>query len=78
MVMLCVILDTDMGARHRARASTIQIIKVQVVEASKTRRANIKQFHVCVMLQIFNPFNPTDDLNSVLKGLKPKVLLPIC
>ncbi|XP_060075639.1 large ribosomal subunit protein eL20-like [Ylistrum balloti] len=35
----------DMGARHRARSSTIQIIKVQEVEASKTRRANVKQFH---------------------------------
>ncbi|OWF55845.1 60S ribosomal protein L18a-like [Mizuhopecten yessoensis] len=35
----------DMGARHRARSSTIQIIKVQEVEASKTRRSNVKQFH---------------------------------
>ncbi|KAJ8301278.1 hypothetical protein KUTeg_021015 [Tegillarca granosa] len=35
----------DMGARHRARASTIQIIKVSEVEASKCRRPNIKQFH---------------------------------
>ncbi|KAK3103163.1 hypothetical protein FSP39_016936, partial [Pinctada imbricata] len=35
----------DMGARHRARASTIQIIRVQEVEPAKCRRANIKQFH---------------------------------
>ena len=35
-----------MGARHRARASTIQIMRVEEVEASKTRRPNIKQFHV--------------------------------
>lgn len=42
---LCLV-DRDMGARHRARASTIQIIRVEVVEASKTRRPNIKQFHV--------------------------------
>ena len=34
-----------MGARHRARASSIQIIRVEVVQSSKTRRAQIKQFH---------------------------------
>ena len=45
MKCLCLV-DRDMGARHRARASTIQIIRVEVVEASKTRRPNIKQFHV--------------------------------
>merc|ERR1711931_137680 len=35
----------DMGARHRARASSIQIMDVATVAASKTRRVNIKQFH---------------------------------
>merc|ERR1712090_82216 len=35
----------DMGARHRARTSSIQIIKVEVVPASKTRRPAVKQFH---------------------------------
>ncbi|KAL4226657.1 60S ribosomal protein L18A [Mactra antiquata] len=35
----------DMGARHRARASTIQIMRVEEIEPSKTRRPNIKQFH---------------------------------
>jgi large subunit ribosomal protein L18Ae len=35
----------DMGARHRAQASSIQIIRVERVEASKTRRAHVKQFH---------------------------------
>ncbi|CAH1783075.1 unnamed protein product, partial [Owenia fusiformis] len=35
----------DMGARHRARASSIQIIRVETVKASQVRRANIKQFH---------------------------------
>ncbi|OQR76735.1 60S ribosomal protein L18a-like [Tropilaelaps mercedesae] len=35
----------DMGARHRAQASSIQIIRVESVQASKTRRAHIKQFH---------------------------------
>lgn len=35
----------DMGARHRARAHSIQIIKVEPIAASKTRRAHVKQFH---------------------------------
>ncbi|WAR25178.1 RL18A-like protein [Mya arenaria] len=35
----------DMGARHRARSSTIQIMRVEEVAANKTRRPNIKQFH---------------------------------
>ncbi|KAL5013342.1 hypothetical protein ScPMuIL_007612 [Solemya velum] len=35
----------DMGARHRARASSIQIIRVEEVAANKCRRPNVKQFH---------------------------------
>ena len=35
----------DMGARHRARADTIQIIKIQSIPNSKCRRPNVKQFH---------------------------------
>jgi len=35
----------DMGARHRARASSIQIIRVAVVPSKNTRRAAIQQFH---------------------------------
>merc|ERR1712076_14118 len=35
----------DMGARHRARPASIQIMRVEEVEASKCRRSNIKQFH---------------------------------
>lgn len=38
--------DRDMGARHRARPSSIQIIRVETVAAKKCRRAYIKQFHV--------------------------------
>ncbi|ESO82554.1 hypothetical protein LOTGIDRAFT_207423 [Lottia gigantea] len=34
----------DMGARHRARPSSIQIIRVKQVEDDKVRRPNIKQF----------------------------------
>ncbi|CDW54202.1 60S ribosomal protein L18a [Trichuris trichiura] len=35
----------DMGARHRARADTIQLIKIEEIPASKCRRAHVKQFH---------------------------------
>ncbi|XP_030375197.1 60S ribosomal protein L18a [Scaptodrosophila lebanonensis] len=35
----------DMGARHRARAHSIQIIKVEPIPAAKTRRVHVKQFH---------------------------------
>lgn len=35
----------DMGARHRARADTIQIIRVQAIDANKCRRPHVKQFH---------------------------------
>lgn len=36
----------DMGAKHRARAHSIQIMKVEAIAASKCRRAGIIQFHV--------------------------------
>jgi large subunit ribosomal protein L18Ae len=36
----------DMGAKHRARAHSIQIMKVESIAASKCRRAGILQFHV--------------------------------
>ena len=39
-------LDRDMAARHRARASSIHIIKVECIPASKCRRPHVKQFHV--------------------------------
>merc|ERR1711913_193339 len=35
----------DMGARHRARATSVQIIKVEQVAANKCRRTATKQFH---------------------------------
>nr|ACN10068.1 60S ribosomal protein L18a [Salmo salar]ACN12415.1 60S ribosomal protein L18a [Salmo salar] len=35
----------DMGARHRARAHSIHIMKVQEIAANKCRRPAIKQFH---------------------------------
>lgn len=36
----------DMGARHRARPHSIQIMKVEEIEASKCKRPNITAFHV--------------------------------
>ncbi|EHH30176.1 60S ribosomal protein L18a [Macaca mulatta] len=35
----------DTGARHRARAHSIQIMKVEEIAASKCRRPAVKQFH---------------------------------
>uniref|UniRef100_A0A7E4VGW7 60S ribosomal protein L18a n=1 Tax=Panagrellus redivivus TaxID=6233 RepID=A0A7E4VGW7_PANRE len=35
----------DMGARHRAQADRIQIIKAAVVNAADCKRAGVKQFH---------------------------------
>jgi len=35
----------DMGARHRARAESIQIVKVEPILASKCRRPHVTQFH---------------------------------
>ncbi|UYV61269.1 RPL18A [Cordylochernes scorpioides] len=35
----------DMAARHRTRADSIQIIRVEEIEPSKCRRAQIKMFH---------------------------------
>ena len=35
----------DMGARHRARPGSIQIMKVAEVHSSKCKRKHITQFH---------------------------------
>uniref|UniRef100_A0A2K5D5I3 Large ribosomal subunit protein eL20 n=1 Tax=Aotus nancymaae TaxID=37293 RepID=A0A2K5D5I3_AOTNA len=35
----------DMGARHRARAYSIHIMKAEEIAASKCRRPAVKQFH---------------------------------
>lgn len=42
-------LDRDMAARHRARASSIHIIKVECIAADKCRRPHVKQFHVSLI-----------------------------
>jgi len=41
-----VVVDRDMGARHRARPGSIQIMKVQVIPASKLKSKNLRQFVV--------------------------------
>ncbi|KAL5517381.1 hypothetical protein EMCRGX_G002922 [Ephydatia muelleri] len=35
----------DMGAKHRARTSSIHILRVEVIPTSKCRRPQVKQFH---------------------------------
>jgi ribosomal protein L20A (L18A) len=35
-----------MGARHRARADSIQILKAQQIKAKDCKRAHVTQFHV--------------------------------
>ncbi|RNA15616.1 60S ribosomal L18a [Brachionus plicatilis] len=35
----------DMGARHRARGHSIQIMRVEEIPANKCRRPNVTQFH---------------------------------
>ena len=35
----------DMGAKHRARAHSIQIMRVESIAAAKCRRVNVQQFH---------------------------------
>lgn len=45
-MLVYLFLDRDMAARHRARASSIQIIKVEAIPPSKCRRPHVKQFHV--------------------------------
>ncbi|CAJ0925174.1 unnamed protein product [Ranitomeya imitator] len=41
----------DMGARHRARAHSIHIMKVEVIPANKCRRPAIKQFHAGIAIE---------------------------
>ena len=43
---MLLLIDRDMAARHRARTSSIHIIKVECIPASKCRRQHVKQFHV--------------------------------
>jgi large subunit ribosomal protein L18Ae len=35
----------DMGAKHRARAHAIQIMKIEEIAASKCKRPNVTAFH---------------------------------
>jgi len=40
-----------MGARHRARPGSIQIMKVQVIPASKLKSKNLRQFVVSTCMR---------------------------
>ena len=54
-------IDRDMAARHRARGSSIQIMKVEVIPASKCRRPHMKQYQVSVAVAFFSTrFQPGD------------------
>ena len=39
----------DMAARHRARAGSIQILKVEKVESKDCKRPHVKQMHVSLI-----------------------------
>jgi large subunit ribosomal protein L18Ae len=44
----------DMGARHRARPHSIQIMKIEEIAAGKCRRPNITEFHVNKLFILFD------------------------
>jgi hypothetical protein len=46
------LLDRDMAARHRARSTVIQILKVEVIPAAKCRRPHMKQLFVSTELDL--------------------------
>lgn len=58
-----------MGARHRARAHSIQIMKVQVIAANKCRRPAIKQFHVSPLYEAVCGGSAGLSLDGVYGGL---------
>jgi large subunit ribosomal protein L18Ae len=39
----------DMGSRHRARAHSIQVMRVEEIAAKQCKRAGIIQFHVSLV-----------------------------
>lgn len=77
--------DRDMGARHRARAHSIQIMKVQVIAANKCRRPAIKQFHVslqtvsclCLCGQRVSLWTASMFVSSGLKTRQTKSQIPL-
>lgn len=62
--------DRDMAARHRARASSIQIIRAETIPASKCRRPHVKQFHVSLALHFI--YMSRDCQNFIWCKLKVK------
>jgi len=66
----------DMSGRHRARKSTIQIIKTKEVSAGETRRDNIKQFHnasIKFPLTRRIPRSPLKKFRTTFKARRPNM-----
>jgi len=73
-----VLADRDMGARHRARTSTIQIMRCEEVAASKTRRPNIKQFHVSSLRLLLGAQHAEPFRVFYSSVGKSRCVLPLC
>merc|ERR1712107_883357 len=65
----------DMGARHRARAHSIQIIRVEPVAACQTRRA--AQANARFQDQVPSAFSRPKELWITFQGQETKYLLPL-
>merc|ERR1711981_56263 len=61
----------DMGARHRARAHSIQIIRVEPVAAVDTRRALVKQMHDS-KIKFPLPSRVQKSKGSIFKARRPR------
>ena len=64
----------DMGARHRARAHAIQIIRVEPVAAAKTRRPIVKQMHDS-KIKFPLPSRVQKSSGGMFKANRPKMLI---
>ena len=61
----------DMGARHHARAHSIQIIRVEPVAAVDTRRALVKQMHDS-KIKFPLPSRVQKSKGSIFKARRPR------
>jgi len=43
----------DMGSRHRARAHSIQVMRVEQIAAKQCKRVGVTQFHVRLLENFF-------------------------
>merc|ERR1712165_369827 len=65
----------DMAARHRARASSVQILKVEEIPASKCRRPHIKQMHNSKLRFPLPHRVVKSQFNSVFQAKRPHTML---